>query len=147
MEIGSGRRAAAGRRRPVAAEHPSLGEQERDVLAYITEHAPVTASQVAQGFGETRGLARTTVLTVIERLRKKGYVQRHRRQGVFHYSPRMEPSEVLQGLVHRFVETTLGGSLSPVIAYLVRTRRLSEAELAELQQLVQEMEAPKGDER
>jgi hypothetical protein len=48
---------------------------------------------------------------------------------------------VLQGLLHRFVETTLGGSLAPVVAYLARSGRLTAAERAELQQLVDQLKA------
>src|SRR5262245_19974415 len=86
-------------------ERPTLGEQEMEILRYLSERAPVTAGQVAEGFGEERGLARTTVAIVIERLRRKGYVTRQRRRGVFQYSPRLTRDEVLQGLLHRFVET------------------------------------------
>ena len=125
-------------------ERPSLGEQELEVLRYIADRAPVSAREVAERFGEQRGLARTTVLTVIERLRKKGYLTRKRREGVYHYSPRVPQAELLQGLVGHFVETILGGSVSPVVAYLARTRRLTEAELRELQQLVDELRREPG---
>ena len=118
-----------------------LGEQEMEVLRYIAEHAPVTAGQVAEGFGEQRGLARTTVLTVMERLRRKGYLTRQRRKGVFQYSPQMAVPEVLQGLLHRFVQTSLGGSLAPVVAYLTRAQRLTPEELQELRLMVESMKA------
>lgn len=120
-------------------EHPSLGEQEMEILGFITERQPVTAGEVAEAFAESHGLARTTVLTVIERLRKKGYLTRGRRSGVFYYSPRLSQSEVLQGQVSRFVETTLRGSLAPVVAYLARSRQLSDAEVADLERLVAEL--------
>ena len=119
----------------------SLGEQEMELLRFVSGQAPVSAGQVAAEFGEERGLARTTVLTVLERLRKKGYVTRRKRAGVFQYSPRHTQMEVLQGMVHRFVETTLSGSLAPVVQYLANSRRLSPSELEELQQLVQELRA------
>ncbi|MCC2667830.1 MAG: methicillin resistance protein [Armatimonadetes bacterium] len=125
-------------------EFVPLGEQEMEVLAFITEQAPVTASQVAEAWGEERALARTTVLTMMERLRRKGYLMRQRRQGVFQYSPRVSRSELLQGLLHRFVETTLGGSLAPVVAYLSNNRQLSPAELDELRQLVDALKAAEG---
>src|SRR5262245_54227553 len=126
-------------------EHPTVGEQEMEILQFISERAPVTAAEVAEQFGKERGLARTTVLTVIERLRRKRYITRQRRGGIFHYSPRLSQSEVLQGLVHRFVETTLGGSLAPVVAYLSTGRRLSDQELSELEQLVEELKAERED--
>jgi predicted transcriptional regulator len=121
-------------------EQPPLGEQELEVWRYIAEHAPIAAREVAARFAEERGLARTTVLTVIERLRKKGYLTR-RREGVFHYLPRVPPAEVVQGLVRQFVEKTLAGSVSPLVAYLGRARKLSDQELAELQRLVDELKA------
>jgi predicted transcriptional regulator len=120
-------------------ENPSLGEQELEVLRFIADRAPASAREVAEQFGEAKGLARTTVLTVMERLRKKGYLTRKRRQGVFHYSPRVPQSDVLQSLVRQFVEKTLAGSVSPIVAYLVKSRQLSEDELRELQRLVDEL--------
>jgi predicted transcriptional regulator len=127
-------------------ERPSLGEQELELLRYVAERAPVTAREVVEGFGLERGLARTTVLTVIERLREKGYLTRRRRQGVYQYSPRVPLPDVMQGVVKRFVETTLGGSVSPVVAYLTGSRRLSNEELAALERLVEELRSQREEE-
>lgn len=117
-----------------------LGAQELDVLKYVAERAPLSVRAVAEGYGEERGLARTTVQTVMERLRKKGYLIRKRRAGVFRYTPRTPHSEVLQSLVRQFVETTLNGSVSPFVAYLAHSRALSADELAALQRLVRDLE-------
>lgn len=124
-------------------ETPHLGDQELEVLTYIAENAPIAAREVAEKFGEERKLARTTILTVIERLRKKGYLERVRTEGVYQYSPRVPQTEVVQGLVAQFVERTLGGSVSPVVAYLARTRGLSDQDVAELEALVQEIQERK----
>jgi predicted transcriptional regulator len=126
---------------------PPLGEQELEVWRFVAERAPVAAREVADQFAEERGLARTTILTVMERLRKKGYLTRRRREGVYEYAPRVPPAEVVQGLVRQFVEKTLAGSVSPLVAYLTRTRQLSEEELAELERLVEELRAEKEDQR
>jgi predicted transcriptional regulator len=120
---------------------PPLGDQELAVWRFIADRAPVTAREVADQFAEQHGLARTTVLTVIERLRKKGYLTRRRRDGVYEYSPHQPAGEVVQSLVRQFVEKTLDGSVSPLVAYLTRTRRLSDEELAELERLVEELRA------
>lgn len=119
---------------------PTLGEQELVVLRFIAEHAPVAAREVIDKFAGEQELARTTVLTKIERLRKKGYLTRRRQKGVYVYSPRVPQTEVIQGLVRDFVEKTLGGSVSPVLAYLIHTRRLSSDELTVLQRLADELE-------
>ena len=59
-------------------EKPGLGEQELALLRFVTDRAPVTVRAALAQFGEPRGLARTTVLTVMERLRTKGYLRRQK---------------------------------------------------------------------
>ncbi|HEV2950495.1 MAG TPA: extracellular solute-binding protein, partial [Actinomycetota bacterium] len=67
------------------------------------EHAPISVGEVAQQFGERQGLARTTILTMMERLRKKGYLTRTRERPA-RYSPGVPQTEVMRGLVREFVE-------------------------------------------
>ena len=47
-------------------ERPSLGDQELELLRFVTEHAPISVGEAARQFGEPRQLARNTVLTVME---------------------------------------------------------------------------------
>src|SRR5262245_17697673 len=118
---------------------PSLGDQELEIYRFVDENVPVAGRDVAEYFAVEKGLARSTVLTVLERLRKKGYLSRKRSAGVYLYSTRVPTADVLHGLVGVFVEKTLGGSVSPVVAYLAKTRDLTDEELAELYQLVEEL--------
>lgn len=119
---------------------PNLGEQELEVLRYVTDHAPISVREVAEQFGEPRGLARTTILTVMERLRKKSFLTRVRQDSAFQYSPAIAKQDLMQNLVHDFVERTLGGSLSPFVAYLAESGRLSDDELSDLRKIVDNIE-------
>ncbi len=120
----------------------SLGDQELALLRYITENAPVTVGEVVAGFGEPTGLARSTVDTVMERLRKKGYLARRRQDGIFHYTATVAPHELMTGLVRQFVDQTLAGSLLPFVTYFSQQNRLSTAEMAELERLVEKLQSP-----
>lgn len=120
-------------------ERTSLGELELAVLRLIGEQAPVTARDVIEAFGESHGLARSTVLTVIERLRTKGFLTRRRREGVFEYSPRVQPGDLVNRLVGDFIEKTLGGSVSPLLAYLAQARNLTPREHDELERLLEDL--------
>lgn len=113
----------------------NVGEQELHLLREIAEKGPGSVGELHTRFGEPRGLARSTVLTMMERLRAKGYLVRRRQDGVFRYAPR-SGGDVLTGVVGRFVERALGGSLSPFVAYLSDREKIDEAELAELERLV-----------
>ena len=70
---------------------------------------------------------------MMERLRKKGYLGRRLVDGVYRYAPRSSPNAAVGRAVQSFVERTLGGSISPFVAYLADRERLSDEELAELE--------------
>ena len=115
-----------------------IGDQELEVLQYVSDHAPVTVRDVTEQYGKPRGLARTTILTVMERLRKKNYVRRERNDGAYHYSPCIPKRELLRELLGDFTERVLGGSVQPLVAYLAQDVQLSDEELDKLQDIVNE---------
>jgi predicted transcriptional regulator len=118
-----------------------LGHLELDVLQYIADHHPITVREVANHFAETSGQARTTLLTVMERLRAKGYLTRRKAGGVHRYSPTVSKKELLHQIVGDFVEDVLGGSLSPFVAYLTQSSLLSREEVRRLEGLIKRMES------
>lgn len=121
----------------------AVGEQELSVLRYVAEYGPVTVGEVAERYGEAQGLARSTILTVMERLRKKGHLTRRKVEGVFQYSSPLPAPELLRGMVGDFVERTLAGSLSPFVTYLAEAEGVSEEELQQLQDVVAQLQSRK----
>lgn len=113
-----------------------IGDQELEVLQYVTDHAPVTVRDVTEHYGKPHGLARTTILTVMERLRKKDYIRRESHEGVYQYLPRVSKRELLRDLMKDFTERVLGGSVQPLVAYLAQDVQLSEEELNKLQDII-----------
>jgi len=121
----------------------TIGDQELALLQYITEQNRPSVGEVAAGFGEERGLARSTVLTMMERLRGKAYLRREQVEGVYRYSPTGEQDSVVQGAVASFVEKTLQGSVSPFVAFMSHKADVSDSELAELEALVAQLQSRK----
>lgn len=120
------------------SDHPPLGAQELELLRYVTEHAPASVRDVVEDFGERRGLARTTIMTVMERLRKKGYLIRTKsKDGNYQYFPSISQADLYLNLVQTFVDKTLGGSIAPFIAYLNESPDLSPEEVEELRKLIE----------
>ena len=118
-----------------------LGHLELSVLQYIADHHPITVREVAAHFAETSGQARTTLLTVMERLRAKGYLKRRRAAGAHRYTATLSKADLLQQLVGDFVEDILAGSVSPFVAYLSRSERLNADEIKELENLLKRSES------
>jgi predicted transcriptional regulator len=124
----------------MAAPNAPLGSTEIEVLRHLGDHPAATVGEVADHFAQTSGQARTTILTIMERLRKKGYLARKQVGGVYRYSPTVPKRDVLRKLVKKFVDTTLGGSLSPFVAYLSESGPVSDQELDQLKRLVRDLE-------
>ena len=118
----------------------SIGDQELALLRYISERSRVTVAEAVEGFGQPRGLARSTVLTMIDRLRKKGHLSRRVVKGVYHYAPRTHHSTAVRQAIASFVERTLGGSISPFVTYLAEREEVSDEELAELEALLSSLQ-------
>ena len=118
-----------------------LGTQELQLLRHITRTGPQTVGQVAETFGAAQVLARSTILTMMERLRGKGYLQRRRSSGVYVYTSPARDEDVLRDVVGGFVERSLEGSVSPFVAYLSRRSQVSDQELLELEALVDRLRA------
>lgn len=118
----------------------TLGDQEFDLLRYIADHAPISIGGLAEQYGEPRGLARTTVLTMTERLRKKGYLTREKPDGVYQYSPKMAKAELMRGVVGEFMQRALDGSVEPFMAYLTEDAHLSPDEIRKLKALVEQLD-------
>jgi predicted transcriptional regulator len=121
-----------------------VGDQELEVLRYVADNGPVTVGQAAEGYGAPRGLARSTILTVMERLRAKGYLTRVRRGGVFQYVSKDSGDNVMRDLVASFVQRSLSGSLSPFTAYLAEATDVSDEDLAELQSTLARLQKQRG---
>ena len=117
-----------------------FGSTEIEILRYIGDHHPISVGDVAEHVAGTTGQARTTILTIMERLRRKGHLTRKRIGGVYRYSPKIPTGDLLRGLVANFVDTTLGGSVSPFVAFLSENGPISEDDLEMLKRLVCELE-------
>ena len=121
----------------------TIGEQELALLRHIADRGAVSVAEAVERFGSERGLARSTVLTMMERLRKKGHLGRRLLDGIYRYRARTSSADLLKGAVRHFVEGKLNGSVSPFLAYLSEARDVSDAELRELEALVARLNADK----
>lgn len=118
-----------------------LGHLELDVLQYISDHYPASVREVATHFADTSGQARTTILTVMERLRAKGHLTRRKVGGLHRYTPTIPKAELLHRMVGDFVDEVLDGSVSPFVAYLTQSSLLNDDEVRKLSQLLKRIES------
>jgi predicted transcriptional regulator len=119
------------------SSHPrSIGDQELALLRFVGERGQATVAEAVEGFGQPRGLARSTVLTMMDRLRRKGHLGRRMAGHSYVYAPRTPHATAVRHAIASFVDRTLGGSVSPFVAYLAERQELSDEEVGELETLL-----------
>lgn len=119
----------------------TIGDRELALLQYLSQHGQAAVGEVAADFGAEHGLARSTVLTMMERLRNKAYLKRRKLDGVYRYDIATGPGEAMRGAVAGFVEKTLSGSVSPFVAWMAERGSVSDEELAQLEALVAQLQS------
>ena len=88
--------------------------------------------------GVDRGLALTTVATLLGRLEKKG-VLAHRRNGRQHvYRATVSRRDVRRAKVRELTETLFDGDAAALVSHLVKTEAVSPADLRRIRALISE---------
>ena len=126
--------------RRMARDVPTLGELEIRVLRLVWELQPCTERQISDLIQADREVARTTVLKTMQRLEGKKFLVRVPGDGPVKFRAALDQKRVLPALVRRFVDTILGGSADPLVAYLADSGRLSAGDLESLRNIARKIE-------
>ena len=76
-----------------------LGDLEADIMEYVWKNGQVTVRAVYEHLLTSRGLAYTTVMTVMSRLAEKELLIREQEGGAYVYQPAMAKEVYLQQVV------------------------------------------------
>ena len=121
-------------KRPFA--HPAsltLGPLEQQVMEHLWQRGrPACVREVHDSFGAS--LAYTTLMTTLDRLHKKGLLERSKQGRAFLYAPQVSREALERGLLSRLLDGLLGrdrGTVRPALSTFVeavsqRDRRLLE---------------------
>ena len=87
---------------------------------------------------ETRAVARATVLNLVDRLEKRGWLKRHKAAGVYRYAAAVDRETTSSQVAAEFVDDFFGGSASELVMSLLGAKRLSGDEFEQLKRLLDE---------
>jgi predicted transcriptional regulator len=121
-----------------------LGNSELELLKFVQDKGPVSVKAVATLYGEPKGLARTTIHTMMERLRHKGHLTRVADEAGFLYTAKHGTERTLHDSIESFVNKTLGGSIAPIASYFANAKNLKPEEVELLRAVIEEMDNPDG---
>lgn len=113
-----------------------LGETEMEVLQHVWALGEASVADVHLTILKDRAVAYTTVMTVMKKLARKGFLHCDSTGSRYLYTPARAPAQVRQELVQDLLEQVFQGSASALVQTLVRSERIQPGERAEIQELL-----------
>jgi len=136
-----------GFQRPRAVMDSALGSLEREALERLWALGhEAGVRELLEAFGDS--LAYTTLMTTVDRLFKKGLLERRREGRAFLYRPSFTPDQLRRGVAADVIDSLLGSgreSARPMLSTFVQAvDERDRALLDELEALIRERRRGRG---
>ncbi len=95
-----------------------------------------TVAEIWQTISESRDLARTTTLNLVDRLQRRGWLRRRQGSGVNRFVASLSRKKTARLLAGEFVDDFFGGSASDLVMSLLGSKQLRPDEIQRLQKLL-----------
>ena len=122
-----------------------LTELQLAILRLLWERGEATVAELWEALYEQRGLAQTTVATLVSRLQRRGIVARRTRDRQFLYRATITEPDVQHSMVSELTERLFAGDAAALVSHLISASDMSPGDLARVKQLLQRARVPKGD--
>ena len=125
----------------MGSDRPSVSDAELQVLKVLWQHGPGTVRQINERLPRRqRRWAYNTLLTLLSRLRDKGYVASDT-SGVAHvFRPLVSQQKLLRQRLAELADQVCDGTASPLVHALVEGRQFSAADIRRFRELLDEIE-------
>ena len=121
----------------------SLSELQLALMQVLWARGEASTAEVAEALRGERGLAHTTVATLLTRLEKRGLLASRREGRALLYTPRVTEAEVQRSMVGSLLDRLFAGRATALVSHLLDARGVDAQELAELQSLLKQRKGDK----
>jgi BlaI family transcriptional regulator, penicillinase repressor len=104
-----------------------LAPLELDCMNTLWPLKEATVREIRDGLAPRRPRAYTTIMTIMDRLARKGVVERRKVGRAYKYVPNLSADDARAQALGQVVESFFGGSKEAVIAQLARPARIAPA--------------------
>lgn len=116
---------------------PRLSDAEWEVMKVVwRQDGPASAADIAAALEGPTGWSAATAKTFLGRLVKKGLLRFEKEGKAYFYSAARTEAECQGAAADTFLRRVFDGSLSPLLAHFAATRKLTRAELDELERVL-----------
>jgi BlaI family penicillinase repressor len=113
-----------------------LGDLQLAIMRVLWGHGEATVSDVHETLEPERGLALTTIATMLTKMEKKGVVD-HRAEGRrFIYRPLVSEGQVRRSMVSDLTSQLFRGDVTALVNHLLSEHDIDSEELAQLREMI-----------
>lgn len=117
-----------------------ISEAESIVMDVLWRTAPLAAEDVVAALGDAQQWQEATIKTLLNRLLNKGAITATKEGRRFLYSPVLQREDWVHGESQGLLERMFGGRVAPLVAHFSQHRKLSQADIAALRKLLEEID-------
>jgi predicted transcriptional regulator len=125
-------------------ETHQLTELQLAIMRVLWDRGHATVAGIWEALHPERGLAQTTVATLLSRLEKRGVVSHETRARQFVYRALVSEAEVRQSMVQELTETLFAGDVTELLSHLLTAREMGPGDLARIRALLAQHEPAKN---
>lgn len=118
---------------------PTVSDAELALLKVLWKHGPASVHQVRARL-RGRKWAYNTVLTLLTRLRDKGYASSEREGQALIFHASVSRQDLLRLRLTQLVDDVCDGTASPLVHALVQGQQFSQEEIEQLRRMLDELE-------
>lgn len=121
-----------------------LGDLQLAILQVLWERSEATVSEVHQALLDERGLAPTTIATMLTKMEKRGLVA-HREEGRrFVYRPKMSEAKMQRSMLRELTARVFEGDVTALVSRLLDSEEIDRSELAAIRRMIEEHAKAEG---
>lgn len=117
-------------------EEVALSELQADVMRVLWQRGETSTADVAEALAASRGLAHTTVATLLTRLEKRGAVASRRDGRQLVYRARVSEDAVRRTMVAGLIDSIFGGDAKALVAHLVSESEVAPGDLERIRRML-----------
>ncbi len=114
----------------------TLGELQHAIMRVLWERDEATVAEVHEALFGDRGLAPTTIATMLRKMEDKGIVAHRVEARHFVYRPTVTEDEVRSSMVGELLDRLFAGDPAALVSHLVADREIDEVEIERLRELL-----------
>ena len=119
-------------------ETHQLTDLQISLMRVLWERGQATVAEICDAVRAERGLALTTVATLLSRLEKRGIVSHETRARQFVYRAQVTEADIRHSMVHELTEQLFDGDVAALMSHLLTAREISPGDLNRINAMLAE---------